>query len=168
MKLTDEKSTLRVLLGKKPVDRLTVTQFCRVAKVSRGWLYWHYPDIEGLYVEVLKREMTTSFVAPKRWSQEAQMLVTLEKLAAEQVLYANLLRLLGHRDDCYLALQEHWVLLVLEHQECETEQEYAQLRVLANYLFVYLIDWLKRGCVVATAEVYYHMRSLMTSFAGPN
>lgn len=40
---------LLTLLQKKPIEKITVTEICRVANINRSTFYLHYKDIEDLY-----------------------------------------------------------------------------------------------------------------------
>lgn len=45
------------LLNEQPLEKISITELCRTAKVNRGTFYLHYTDIDDLFTEVFKEIM---------------------------------------------------------------------------------------------------------------
>jgi len=48
------------LLAQKPLDKITVTELAKTARINKGTFYLHYQDIDDLYNHVLENFLTES------------------------------------------------------------------------------------------------------------
>ncbi len=61
------QQALLVLLKEKPLEKITVSELCRMAKINRGTFYLHYTNIHGVferYFEEIVDDLKRSILAP--------------------------------------------------------------------------------------------------------
>lgn len=61
------QQALLVLLKEKPLEEITVSELCRIAKINRGTFYLHYKNIHGVfekYFEEIVEDLKCSIHAP--------------------------------------------------------------------------------------------------------
>ena len=46
------------LLGSKPIEKITVAELARVARINKGTFYRHYLDIPDLYMKTMQKALS--------------------------------------------------------------------------------------------------------------
>ena len=111
------ENALFELLKSKPLDKITVTELARLARINKGTFYLHYMDISDLYAKTMLKTLrgptaTADFFPrlfddPERFAEEMSKLVMdnlgqLKALLRDQNRYIPLDPLLGmFRDRIY-------------------------------------------------------------------
>lgn len=60
-------TALLALLEEKPLEKITIAELCRQAKVNRGTFYLHYQDVEELFAHYFKeitQDLKTAYYEP--------------------------------------------------------------------------------------------------------
>jgi AcrR family transcriptional regulator len=66
-------TALLALLKSKPLESISITEVCRMAKVNRGTFYLHYSQIEDLFEEYFKEimdDLGRSYQEPYRYADK--------------------------------------------------------------------------------------------------
>ena len=77
------QQALLILLKEKPLEEITVSELCRMAKINRGTFYLHYKNIHGVferYFEEIVEDLKRSILAPYH-----KMDQRLEELEADMI-----------------------------------------------------------------------------------
>lgn len=61
------RKALLTLLQTKPLETITISELCRLAKINRGTFYLHYKDVHGVfrhYFEVIVKDLRKAYEKP--------------------------------------------------------------------------------------------------------
>ena len=86
------------LLGSKPIEKITVAELARVARINKGTFYRHYLDIPGLYMKTMQKALSDPlaeadylpclFDDPERFMEEMSKMV-MDNLSKVKLLLQN-------------------------------------------------------------------------------
>ena len=86
------------LLGSKPIEKITVAELARVARINKGTFYRHYLDIPDLYMKTMQKALSDPlaeaaylpclFDDPERFMEEMSKMV-MDNLGKVKLLLQN-------------------------------------------------------------------------------
>lgn len=88
------KNAFIELRAKKPLEKVTVTELCRLACINKSTFYAHYEDVYDLS-DALEEEMVQAILGGLSWEQEEQDLeVFIRELCMSFLSHISLMKIL--------------------------------------------------------------------------
>lgn len=163
MKLTKFEKVLRDGLSKNVVEHYTVMNFCKEAKVSRGYFYTRYSNITDLFASVMTIQLRRTLRSSKNETMGEMFFRMLLKVKESHIFFLNIILISKDPRGFYEVLRKELAQAIENYLRPRRAFSVRQVELVANGIYAITYNWIIHECKHDIRDVYQCINLLLTN-----
>lgn len=167
MEITGFEKILRNNLSNKVVDRYTVIELCREAKIDRSSFYNHYQNICDLFGKVMVIQILRTLRSNHNESMAKMFYRMLEKIKENRFFYLNIILIAKDPRGFYEVLRKELAKAIEKYMRPRGSFSVRTIELVASGIYTIIFNWVLLECKYDIRDVFQCINLLLKQVERP-